>query len=171
MPVEQWKRTLDVNTTGTFLTARAWLRAVRDHAQESTRNVSLLVMGSEAGVFGVPGNADYATSKSAIQYGLVKSLAPEAALVFNRARVNAVAPGPVDTPQFRKECGEDVDTRFRESEATVALKQSVPMQAVAKTCLMLTSENFSSSVTGQVIRVDGGKSGRVLWLPNGDQGW
>lgn len=177
MPVEQFRKTLDVNTTGTFITAKAWLKWVRDYMavdsqqKSALRNVSLIIIGSEAGVIGVPGNADYAASKSAIQYGLTMSLAPEAARIFERARVNAIAPGAVDTPQFAKECEADPAALWIDAEVTVASKRPVQIVHVARTCLMLASDNFSESTSGQVIRVDGGKSGRMYWDRDGQPMW
>lgn len=165
MPLSQWQRTHRTNVEGTFLTARTWLRNIRSHANPSTRNVSLVIIGSEAGTFGVTGNADYGSSKSAIQYGLVQSLVKDVVNFHPRARVNAVAPGPVDTPQFRKECANDSNAMWLEAQATVALKTPVPMESVAKTVLFLSSENWSGNTTGQVLMVDSGKSGKVHWLP------
>lgn len=173
MPVEDFRRTIDVNVTGTFITAKTWLKTINGALQsdpairQRLRNVSCIVMGSEAGVLGVPGHADYAASKSAIQYGLVKSLAVDAARVFDRAIVNAVAPGAVDTTQFKKECAEDEMGLWREAQATVVTRRPVAMEHVARMCLMLASETWSGSTTGQVVRVDGGESGRLFWLPNG----
>ena len=78
MDVEQWRSTHRVNVEGTFLTARTWLRQLRDYAElegtEELRNVGLIIVGSESGYFGERGNADYASGKSAVQVGLVKSL-------------------------------------------------------------------------------------------------
>jgi len=165
MPLSQWQRTHRTNAEGTFLTARAWLRNIRSHADSSTRNVSLVIIGSEAGTFGVTGNADYGASKSAIQYGLVQSLVKDIVNLHPRGRVNAVAPGPVDTPQFRKECAEDSKAMWLEAQATVALKTPVPVASVARTVLFLSSENWSGNTTGQVLSVDSGKSGKVHWLP------
>jgi NAD(P)-dependent dehydrogenase (short-subunit alcohol dehydrogenase family) len=165
MPLSQWQRTHRTNAEGTFLTARTWLRNIRSHADPSTRNVSLVIIGSEAGTFGVTGNADYGSSKSAIQYGLVQSLVKDVVNIHPRARVNAVAPGPVDTPQFRKECAEDSSALWMEAQATVALKTPVPTESVARTVLFLASENWSGNTTGQVLMVDSGKSGKVHWLP------
>lgn len=86
MPPEQWRRTFQVNVDGTFLTARAWLRTIKAHASEELRNVSLIIVGSESGTFGERGNADYASSKSAVQFGMVQSLMADAARVYPRAR-------------------------------------------------------------------------------------
>ena len=88
--VEQWRRTHRVNVEGTFLTARTWLRQLRgyspDEKKEQLRNVGLIIVGSESGHFGERGNADYASGKSAVQFGLVKSLAGDANRVWEGAR-------------------------------------------------------------------------------------
>lgn len=92
MDVEQWRRTHRINVEGTFLTARMWLRALRDVVASGSaggkrmRNVSLIIVGSESGHFGERGNADYASGKSAVQGGLLKSLAGDAARVWPGAR-------------------------------------------------------------------------------------
>lgn len=86
MPLEQWRRTFQVNVEGTFLTARAWLRGIKAHAGHELRNVSLIIVGSESGTFGERGNADYASSKSAVQFGMVQSLMADAARVYPGAR-------------------------------------------------------------------------------------
>ncbi|KIV87090.1 hypothetical protein PV11_02660 [Exophiala sideris] len=165
MPLVDWQRIMTVNVDGTFLTCRAWLRGIRDHATPQTRNISAVIFGSEAGRFGVSASAVYATSKAAIQYGLVKSLARDAVDIHPGCRVNAVAPGPVDTPQFRRECEEDEHARWREAEATVASGKPVAIESVARACLFLASDRFAGNITGQVLPVDSGKSGSLHWLP------
>jgi NAD(P)-dependent dehydrogenase (short-subunit alcohol dehydrogenase family) len=90
MDVEQWRRTQQVNIEGTFLTARTWLRHLREHSQVSKKaelkNVGLIIVGSESGHFGERGNADYASGKSAVQYGLMKSMIGDVARVWPGAR-------------------------------------------------------------------------------------
>ncbi|KAK3679735.1 hypothetical protein LTR78_000111 [Recurvomyces mirabilis] len=164
-----WQRVFDVNINGTFLTCQRWLKGIRDCSREpkiaeKRRNVSCIIMGSEAGRFGVRTMAAYAAGKSAVQQGLLLSLAKDAPRIWPSARVNAVAPGAVDTERFRDECrqfGENF--RHEESEATVPLAKAVPVEDVARTILFLASERFSGSVTGQCIAVDGGKMGSVVW--------
>jgi NAD(P)-dependent dehydrogenase (short-subunit alcohol dehydrogenase family) len=89
-------------------------------------------------------------------------------VVFSRIadsrRVNAVAPGPVDTAQFRKECSENPNQFWLDAQATTGLKKPVPPEAVAKSILFLASENWSGSITGQVLNVDSGKQGKVMWM-------
>ncbi|KAF4920915.1 2,5-dichloro-2,5-cyclohexadiene-1,4-diol dehydrogenase [Colletotrichum viniferum] len=137
MSAAQFRKTLDVNVTGTFITAKTWLSNIPDVLETSLsvkvkQNLSLIIIGSEAGIMGVPGNPDYASSKSAVQYGLMLSLAPDAVKRNSRARVNAICPGAVDTPMFRKECADDKtgSTKWIESEATVASKK--PMVSIHK---------------------------------------
>lgn len=86
LPFSQWQQTFNVNVHGTFLTAREWLRQVRDGADQNTKNLSLVVIGSESGRFGELGNADYASGKSAVQYGLVNSLVKDIVQIHPRAR-------------------------------------------------------------------------------------
>ena len=167
MELAQWQRTHKVNGEGTFLTARTWLRCIKAQADSSLRNVSLIIIGSEAGVFGATGNADYSASKSAIQYGLVRSLMRDVVSIHPRGRVNAIAPGAVATRQFEVECQEDPGMEWVEARATVAMGRAVEMEGVARCCLFLASERWSGSVTGQVVRVDGGKSGRLFWGEDG----
>lgn len=128
---------------------------------------------------GCRSNADYSVSKAAL-VGLVKSLAAD---VGSRGRVNMIAPGAVDTPQFRKEVAEDPRELYTAAQATVALRKPVavegrscgPMMSsianffadVARTCLFLASDRYSGSITGQTIHVNGGKTGKLLYLPEG----
>ncbi|KAL8942501.1 MAG: hypothetical protein Q9216_001645 [Gyalolechia sp. 2 TL-2023] len=161
MPVEQWRRTHRVNVEGTFLTARAWLRQIKG-TDEDTPNVGLIIVGSESGHFGERMNADYASGKSAVQVGLVQSLKGDLVRQFPRARVNAVAPGPVDTEQFRWECKQNPDQYWLDAQATTAMAQPVPPMAVARSILFLASEAWSGHTTGQILNVDCGKQGKVM---------
>jgi NAD(P)-dependent dehydrogenase (short-subunit alcohol dehydrogenase family) len=90
MDVEQWRRTHRVNVEGTFLTARTWLRQLREHSQTDKKaelkNVGLIIVGSESGHFGERSNAEYASGKSAVQFGLVKSMMGDVARVWPGAR-------------------------------------------------------------------------------------
>jgi NAD(P)-dependent dehydrogenase (short-subunit alcohol dehydrogenase family) len=108
MDPKTWQRVFDVNINGTFMTCQRWLRSIRGAASDpqqasKLRNVSLVIIGSESGRFGVRTMAAYAAGKSAVQYGLLYSLAQDAPRLFSRARVNAVAPGAVDTERYKEE--------------------------------------------------------------------
>jgi len=83
--------------------------------------------------------------------------------VYEGARVNAVAPGPVNTPRFPQECGENPSQFYNDCVATTALKRPVEMEQVAKSILFLASEKWSSNVHGQIVNVDSGKLGKIVW--------
>ena len=108
MDPKTWQRVFDVNINGTFMTCQRWLRSIRKAASDpqtasKLRNVSLVIMGSESGRFGVRKMAAYAAGKSAVQYGLLYSLAEDAPRIFRKARVNAVAPGDVETERYKED--------------------------------------------------------------------
>lgn len=86
LPFEQWQSTFNVNVHGTFLTCQQWVRQVKAHAVPSTRNLSLIIIGSESGTFGERSNPDYASGKSAVQYGLVNSLKQDIVRIHPEAR-------------------------------------------------------------------------------------
>ncbi|KAL9585131.1 MAG: hypothetical protein Q9212_001697 [Teloschistes hypoglaucus] len=163
MPVEQWRRTHRVNAEGTFLTAKTWLSQIKQTTHD-TDNVSLIIVGSESGHFGERMNADYASAKSAVQFGLVQSLKSDVVRVFPGARVNAVAPGPVDTAQFQWEVQQNPVQYWLDAQATTALGRPVSPQSVAKSILFLASQAWSGHITGQILNVDCGKQGKVMWM-------
>lgn len=94
MDFAQWQRTFSVNVHGTFLTAKEWLSRLRDlrkyqaHNETlmSMKNVNLIIVGSEAGLFGVTGSPDYSAGKSAVQGGLLQSLKTDAPRIWPGAR-------------------------------------------------------------------------------------
>jgi NAD(P)-dependent dehydrogenase (short-subunit alcohol dehydrogenase family) len=87
----EWRRILSVNLDGAFLTLRAAMRAMREGG-------AVVVVASAAAVKAEPGIAAYGASKAgAVQ--LARVAAKEAA--GRRIRVNAIAPGGVETPIWR----------------------------------------------------------------------
>ncbi|KAF2269451.1 NAD-P-binding protein [Lojkania enalia] len=163
--LSQLKRVLDVNVAGTWLTAREWLRGLRRAKQDGKvlNNVNLIIIGSESGHFGERLATDYSLTKSAVQGGLLMSLRAEVVREWDGARVNAVAPGAVETERWHQECKENPEQYYLEAQATTALGKPIPCEAVAKAILFLASNNFSSHIHGHVINVDGGKQGKVVW--------
>jgi NAD(P)-dependent dehydrogenase (short-subunit alcohol dehydrogenase family) len=112
---------------------------------------------------GEPSNPDYSTSKAAVQYGLLQSLRRDAPKLYPGARVNAVAPGPVNTSRFEEECAADPNQYYAACVATTALARPVEPEDVARSILYLASERFSRSVHGQILNVDSGKLGKLVY--------
>ncbi|THZ95580.1 NAD(P)-binding protein [Aureobasidium pullulans] len=180
MDPSTWNRIFTTNIHGTFLTTKFWLCGLRDHISSSSssspanteiKNPGFIIIGSEAGHFGVETQAAYSASKSAVQYGLLSSLRVEVPKIYARARSNAIAPGAVNTPRFREETnGAGTRRWWKECEATTGLKKPVEVEAVARSVLFLASERWSGNIHGQCLNVDSGKQGVVVWEYEGDDG-
>ncbi|RHZ64605.1 SDR family oxidoreductase/polysaccharide deacetylase family protein [Aspergillus thermomutatus] len=165
LPLETWEKTYSVNVRGTFLTIKHFLRAARTAQQtlgNELDNLAIVVTGSETGVFGQEGHAEYSSGKAGLQYGLVKSVKNEIVRLNSRARINAVAPGWVDTPMIQGRL-HDPKELWAEAQATVPLKKIANPEDVARTMAFLASHRAAGHISGQCLRVDGGMEGRLLW--------
>ena len=144
---ESYAETFDTNVLGTLLSMKHELRVMQAQGRGSIINVS-----STYGHLGARGAAVYSASKHAVE-GLTKSAALEVA--SSGVRVNAVAPGPVETAMLNRFTGT--------AERKAGLVAGVPMQRVgepaeiAQAIVFLASDQ-SSFTTGQIFSVDGGKS-------------
>lgn len=164
LPVENWDRFSKVNFRGTFLTIKHFLAAAK-RAQEASGkpldNLAIVVTGSECGKFGQEGHVDYASGKAGLQYGLVKTVKNEIVRLNPLARINAVAPGWVNTPMIEGRLDDKVEA-WAEAHATVALKKIAQPSDVARTMAFLASHRAAGHISGQVLSVDGGMDGRLI---------
>ncbi|MFC0775431.1 SDR family oxidoreductase [Terrimonas alba] len=151
-PFEQTNETLfdsnmDINVKGSFLTVQKALPVLNKKA-------SVIFNTSVVNVKGFAGTSAYSASKAALR-SLVRTLASE--LLVNEIRVNAVSPGPIDTPIFgrlgmSKEAVQEMTKGFENSNP---MKRFGQPEEVAKTVLFFASDD-SSYITGSEIAVDGG---------------
>lgn len=165
MDVNKWDEVNTNNVRGTFLTIKHFLRQVKDcqdSSGEELPNVSIIVTGSETGVFGQEYHAEYATGKAGLQYGLVKTVKNEVVRLNSLARVNAVAPGWINTPLIGDRL-DDPRELWSEAQATVALKKLAQPEDVARCVAFLASHRTAGHISGQCISIDGGQEGRLLW--------
>ena len=138
MTDEQWRRTLTVNLDGTFFCLRAALRPMLAAGSGSIVNIA-----SAAGVNPVPGLPHYSASKAAV-IALTRSVAKEVA--GRGVRVNAVAPGAVDTPMSGR-------TPPGVGPSIPLGRMATPAE-IAAAALFLASDE-SSYVTGEILNVNG----------------
>ena len=154
LPLARWEEVLRANLTATFLTAQGFLREV-----QRIGHGSLVLVGSTAGRFGEAGHADYAAAKSAIQVGLLLSLKNEIVRIAPGGRVNAVAPGWTYSPMTRGELDQEVVDRVTR---TMALRKVALAADIARAVVVLSSDELSGHITGEVVTVAGGMEGRTL---------
>ncbi|MDT2003833.1 SDR family oxidoreductase [Rhodococcus opacus] len=147
---EEWDGISKVNTRGTFLCVREMMR--RRFANPVDRG-RIVIVGSMAGqVGGLMSGAAYSSSKAAV-LGLTKVAAREALPL--RMTVNAIAPGPIDSPALRASVG-DGDGRGDYSAVwDLPLGRIGLDREVAAAASYLISED-GAYVTGATIDVNGG---------------
>ena len=144
---DSYAATFDTNVLGTLLSMKHELRVMQAQGSGSIVNIS-----STYGHEGAAGASVYAASKHAVE-GMTRSAALEAAA--SGVRVNAVAPGPIETGMLNRFTGT--------AEAKAALASRVPLgrvgapEEIARTVVFLASDK-ASFVTGHVLTADGGKT-------------
>jgi 3-oxoacyl-[acyl-carrier protein] reductase len=136
---EQWRRTMSVNLDGVFFCVRAALRVMLPQGGGSIVNIA-----SSAGVNPVPGLPHYSASKAAV-IALTRSVAKEVA--GRGVRVNAIAPGGVDTRMAAR-------TPAGVGPAIPLGRLADPSEIAAAALFLATSA--SSYITGETLNVNGG---------------
>ena len=145
---ENWDRTLDINLKGYFLCAQAAVKEMVKQKSGVIVNIASVAMG-QAGV-GFPNIVHYCASKGGIA-AMTEALAVE--LAPHNIRVNAVAPGMIDTPMIE---ASKADPKMMEATlARVPLGRVGKPEEVSNLVLFLASDE-SSYITGSVVVIDGG---------------
>ncbi len=138
-----WDRVISVNLKGAFNCTKAVIRGMIKQRRGWIVNISSL-----SGVVGNTGQANYSASKAAL-LGLTKTLARE--LAVRGIRVNAVAPGLIDT-EMTASVPEKIKEQFL---SQIPLQRMGRPEEVAEVVWWLCSEG-ASYITGQTIHVNGG---------------
>jgi NAD(P)-dependent dehydrogenase (short-subunit alcohol dehydrogenase family) len=144
---DSYANTFDTNVLGTLLSIKHELRVMLPQGHGSIINIS-----STMGERGAINASLYVASKHAVE-GLTKAAALEAAALG--VRVNAVAPGPIDTGMLSRFAGS--------AERAQAMSAAVPMKRIGKpeeiaAVIAFLASDEASYITGQIYRVNGGKT-------------
>jgi len=152
LTLEQWDLIMNVNTKSIFLTSKYAVPVMKQQKSGSIVNIA-----SIAGIRARPGLNAYCASKGAAIM-LTKALALE--LAPFKIRVNAINPGPADTPMIGKflvgdeaQKEEGMKKIFQDS---VPLGSLIQPEDIAQGALYLASD-LSKIVTGEVLNIDGGR--------------
>jgi NAD(P)-dependent dehydrogenase (short-subunit alcohol dehydrogenase family) len=151
-PVD-WLRTIEVNLLGSMLVGAEAVRCMQGHGG------NIVFVSSNVARRGLPYRSDYVASKWGL-LGLTQTLALEA--VQHGIRVNAVCPGPVDTPllwevvDYHAEAEGKTRAQVAEEWRVAApMKRFIELDEVADVILFLLSD-ASSAMTGQALNITGG---------------
>ena len=150
---EDWSRVLAVNLTGPFLCTQAAVPLIRDSGGGAIVNITS-ISGLRASTL----RTAYGTSKAGLAH-LTKQQAAELASLG--IRVNAVAPGPVDTAMAEAVHTPEIRKDYHDH---MPLNRYGLEEELAEVIFFLCSDE-ASYVTGQVIAVDGGFDSTGIGLP------
>ncbi len=140
-----FRKTIEVNLIGSFVACREAARAMQGRGKGAIVNIA-----SVSGIRGNPGRVAYGASKAGI-ISMTQVMAVEMAPAG--IRVNAIAPGPIETPLVREMHTEAVRGRWLNS---VPQHRYGTPDEVAGAALFLLDDSQSSFMTGQTLCVDGG---------------
>ncbi|MEM6775112.1 MAG: SDR family oxidoreductase [Pseudomonadota bacterium] len=150
---EDWRRIMAVNVDGLFFMSRAAVRAMR-----TRRRGAIVNFGSIWGDLGSAGVLAYCATKGAV-HQITRSMALDHA--EEGIRVNAVAPGEVNTPMLASEraappSAEDLQAL---ADATIPMRRLAEPEEIARVVAFLASDE-ASYMTGSIVSVDAGFSAR-----------
>ena len=148
-PAAEWARVFRTNVDGTWL----WARAVIPTMQAQRRG-AIITMASQLALAGGRGNSAYIASKGAV-LSLTRTMALD--YVADGIRVNALAPGAIDTPMLSRafERAPDPAAARAAAAARHAMQRIGKAEEIAAAAVFLASD-AASFITGATLPVDGG---------------
>lgn len=140
--IDVFKKMIDVNVLGTFNLLQVVSRIMSKQKAGSIINIASIV-----GEKGAKGQVSYSTSKGAV-IAMTKAAAKEFA--SSNIRVNAIAPGMVETERFKNV----FEQKFKEKINDIGMGRLAYPYEVAEACVFFAGDN-SKYITGQILGIDG----------------
>ncbi len=156
LTVEDWQRTLSINTVGVFLAIKNVVPLMT-----TAGTGSIVCTASVAGLRANAGGVDYSASKAGV-ISIVQTTAYQ--LYGTGIRVNAICPGLIETGMTRPafERADARGTRDRIGQINPSARAGEPREIAEMACFLLSDR--ASYVNGQAIAVDGGLSASHPWV-------
>ena len=151
---EEWSRVLDVNLSGPFICTQACAPVMLNNGGGAVVNIAS-ISGLRASMLRVA----YGTSKAAVVH-LTKQQAAELGNIG--IRVNAIAPGPVDTAMAKAVHSQDIRADYHDA---IPLNRYGREEEIAESVWFLCSD-AASYINGQTLAVDGGFDASGIGLPS-----
>jgi len=145
---QDWNRTIDINLKGEFLCAQAAARIMKEQKRGVIINIASVAMGQQG--VGISNIVHYCASKGGIA-AMTEAMAVE--LAPYNIRVNAIAPGMIETPM--------IGAVKSDPKTMEAMLQRIPLKRVGKSeevseLVVFLASDSSSYITGSVVVIDGG---------------
>jgi NAD(P)-dependent dehydrogenase (short-subunit alcohol dehydrogenase family) len=145
-PFEEWQKIIGVNLTGTFLVSQAALPYLLDGGG------SIVNIASNAGLMGQPYSAAYCASKGGV-VNLTRALADE--FIKRGVRVNAIAPGGIETPLQNEFTKMPEGVSWKEFRKVMSPLGNSQPEEIANIAIFVASD-ACRYMTGSIVAVDGG---------------
>jgi len=145
-PFEEWQKIIAVNLTGTFLVSQAALPYLLDGGG------SIVNIASNAGLMGQPYSAAYCASKGGV-VNLTRALADE--FIKRGIRVNAIAPGGIETPLQNEFTKMPEGVSWKEFRKVMSPLGNSQPEEIANIAIFVASD-ACRYMTGSIVSVDGG---------------
>jgi len=139
-----WRKIIDINLMGSIFLCRSALRVLSEQ-----KSGTIVLTSSDAGKVGTMGETVYAAAKAGV-IGFVKSLARE--IARDGIRINAISPGPTDTPLLRAQSDQHVIEKM--IKAVPLKRMGTPIEQAAP--IVFLASDAASFITGQTLSVSGG---------------
>jgi len=147
---ESWKKTIDINLSGVFYGTNAAAKAMKATQSEG----SIINMTSILGIVGFPGAIAYCAAKGGVS-NLTRASAQD--LASSKIRVNAIAPGFIETNMTKDMIADEASSKVIKSNTPLGHVGNT--NDIAQAALYLASDD-SMYVTGAILPVDGGWTSR-----------